>query len=158
MIWGCRYIGYTVTGSVPIGFYRIQPIGQNFSVRRGDYVAFCLPSSIAYIGKKAGYLAQGSCNERTDALVKKVIALPGDTVTVSDKVIIVNGKIYPAPVLKTDQHHHTVKRLIANGIYISHCVWVYGNGDIEHSWDSRYYGGIAINSIKKRMIPLLTFS
>ncbi len=61
-------------------------------------------------------------------------------------------------VQKTDQHHHSIERLVRNGTYTAHQIWVYDDDDSKHSQDSRYYGVIPLNKISQRMTLLIIFS
>ena len=79
----------TYTGSDPIGFYRFVP--NTGTIRPGNYVSFCLPKSVAQMGLSRGYLTDGSCPDATEQLLKEVIAVPGDQVSVTNNAIIVQS-------------------------------------------------------------------
>lgn len=149
---------FTYTGSIPVGFYRMVPMG---SIQRGDYISFCLPDKIANLGLERAYINPGSCANGSEELLKEVIAVAGDRVEVSDSAIRVNYQnlalSYFAPTAVVDKDHLPVHRFIKNGTCIAKGYWVYGYGNPRYSWDSRYYGEIPRTNIKHRLIPLWQF-
>lgn len=150
---------FTCTGSVPIGFYRILPkIGV---IKTNDYISFCLPDSVAKMGLQRGYLRYGQCQNKTEELLKEVIAIPGDQVTVADREIKVSHKSvtmdYLAPSRVIDKNGLPVHRFIKNGTYIAKGYWVYGYGSPHYSWDSRYYGAIERKNITHRLVKFWQF-
>ena len=158
IFWALGII-FTYTGSIPIGFYRtVHGAGH---IRRGDIIAFCLPDKVAAIGLKRGYLHRGTCANGSEALIKQVIAVPGDTVTITDQKITVDiatlGIDYFAPTHVIDKDHLPVVRFIKAGTYQAKGYWVYGFGSPHYSWDSRYYGGIPKGNIAHRLVPLWQF-
>ena len=157
LCWGLGII-FTDTGSVPVGFYRIVPLG---TIQRGDFIAFCLPDSMARLGLRRGYLKTGFCAGGSDALIKQVIAIPGDHLEVSDEAIRVFHQgfswFYGAPTRIFDHQHLPVHRFIVSGTVIARGYWVYGAGNPVYSWDSRYYGEISRANIQHRLVPLWQF-
>lgn len=150
------HVGYSVTGSVPVGFYQIGKHQTLSTLQRGEYFSFCLPKAVADVGLKAGYLQAGRCPSGSEPLLKQVIALPGDHVQLTDQAIIVNGMRYPAPRLLFDNTGQKILHRVPYGSCVARKVWVYGSGDFVHSWDSRYYGGITPEILNK-MTPLWVF-
>ncbi len=143
------------TASMPIGMYQ-RIMGP---VQRGSLVSVCLPKAIATEGVQKKYLTQGGCPGNSIAVLKQVIAIPGDTISVMNKGMRVAKKFYPAPIKLTDHEGQSIKRFIPNGIYhATSGYWLYGSGDVEHSWDSRYYGSVNATNVQGVYRPLLTFS
>lgn len=150
---------FTYTGSIPVGFYRI--VANSGPIQRGDIISFCLPDKVAEMGLKRGYLHHGTCANGSEELIKQVVAVPGDTVALSQNQMTVNGVTmgmeYFAPTHVMDKDHLPVYRFIQDGTYIANGYWVYGYGNPRYSWDSRYYGGIPKANIKHRLVPLCQF-
>lgn len=149
-------ISFNFTSSMPIGIY------QRFEQRKiflNDLISVCLPKPMAAIGKHRGYIGFGSCPNNSTPLLKELIALPGDTVVLSQSSITVNGVTYYTPQQKFDHNHKRIKHWVKNGVY-KHIkgVWVYGSHDPIHSWDSRYFGGIPVKNIQGIYKPLWVFS
>lgn len=152
-----KFIGvkFNYTDSMPVGFYKKT---QTTIIHRGDLVAVCLPQQIAKIGLKNHYLAHGSCTNGSIPVLKKIIAIPDDSVSLSNQFITVDDLSYPAPRQHKDFHNHLVKKIIRNGSYQHiQTYWLYGANDPVHSWDSRYYGGVTRQHIIGVYKPLLIF-
>lgn len=158
MLYSLRIV-FSYTGSIPIGFYRIESSFSN--IKQGDYISFCLSNAVAKIGMQRGYTHSGSCKNGSEELIKEVIAVPGDTVILSDDRFIVSSlssKItYIAPSKTIDKNHLYVYRFIKNGIYHSKGYWVYGFNSPKYSWDSRYYGEIPQENVKHKLFLLWAF-
>ena len=103
---------------------------EEIKIQQGDKVSLCLETEI----------------DNQDQLIKRVIAVPGDTVVLTRDSIIVNGLLYPYPTQRTDDHG---RRLYAypRGIYPgTPGYWVVSINSID-SLDSRYCGPISRSKI-----------
>ena len=150
------YIKINLTPSMPIGLYRQLPTTK---IDRGDIVSACLPLAIAKHGLARGYLTKGRCPGGSIAVLKKIIAIPGDTVQLTTKSMKVNNRRYPAPQHTQDSSGNVIIRWIHNGTYKNVTgYWLYGNHSPNLSWDSRYYGSLSRSNIYGVYKPLLIFS
>nr|MCH9770488.1 S26 family signal peptidase [Gammaproteobacteria bacterium] len=144
-----KYLGLKIndTSSMPIGIYQRA---TKTNIQSGDIVAVCLPKKIAEAGLKSGYLDSGNCPGHAIAILKTVIAVPGDTVTLTSKAIIVNNRThYFTPHQSLDHEHHHIKQWISYGSrYNIKGYWLYGTNDPIYSWDSRYYGSVLPEKIQ----------
>lgn len=141
-LFGLRF---NYTESMPIGFFKSVKAAV---VHRGDLVAVCLPKDIADEGLRRHYLKRGSCPSGVVPVLKKVVAVPGNTVRLSKKFITVNELMYQAPQQVKDHLQKPMRHFIKNGSYVdTKQYWLYGANDPERSWDSRYYGGVARSNI-----------
>ena len=75
----CAGFRFNPTPSLPKGIYRIV----SGTPERGDFIAFCLKS----LAKERGYLAPGSCPSGLRPLLKQVVGMPGDAITVEPDAI-----------------------------------------------------------------------
>lgn len=66
--------------------------------------------------------------------IKRVIGVPGDTISVKNNVVYINGKRYPEPFLKYRQSINVSPRYVPPGY-----LWVEGDNR-PVSYDSRYFG------------------
>jgi conjugative transfer signal peptidase TraF len=150
------HIQLNYTSSMPIGFYRRVVVTN---ITRGDLVAVCLPKQIAAIALQRGYLSAGHCPSKVIPVLKQVIAIPGDTVMLTNSEIAVNGLVYAAPFMPTDHKKKLLQKFVTSGLY-QHTdgYWIYGANDPVKSWDSRYYGGVDRKTIIGVYKPLLTFN
>lgn len=128
-----------ITPSIDQRLIQITPINE---ATRGDYVSFCRPLPI-------GNIPPGDCPDGTVPLVKRVIAIPGDTVMYTPTEIRVDGpsgwhQIHPM------RHVHAGRSNVAErfphpGYGVSMQVQpgtVVVQGDHPKSVDSRYFGAI----------------
>jgi conjugative transfer signal peptidase TraF len=141
--WICGYRVVT-TSSVPRGVWRIHP----GTVVKDGFVNICLPKTIALYGVAQGYLEHGICPGETESLMKRVIAVTGDTVDVSAAGIRVNGMLLANSRRRLrDDQGRLVRSFFALGTSAvpTGCYWLLGiNG---RSWDSRYYGCVPASGV-----------
>jgi len=149
-LWGLRL---NTSRSAPRGLYRILAT----SPARGAFIAVCLPPEVARFGRTRGYVGPGDCPGDVQAVIKQVIAGPGDTVDVNSAGVVVNGRLVPSsataaadsagrPLPHVTWGRHVVPR--------EH-VWLHGPGDAR-SWDSRYFGPLGVAQIRATVTPVLT--
>lgn len=143
------------SGSMPRGIYRVVPKPAQVD----DDVEVCLPHNLAAFGIRRGYLGDvGHCPDGSEPLVKQVVAMGGDTITVAMDFVAVNGKRLPySATLKQDEKGLPVAA-IERGIYVLKPdeVWLMGTHSTL-SWDSRYYGALKKENINAVVKPLLTW-
>lgn len=143
------------TDSMPRGLYSTE---RTKEYHTGDYVIVCLPEPIAKEGFDRGYLHRGiSCPDRIEPLIKEIIAIPGNTIELTDTAMIVNNKTYPAPLFKYDRKGRPTDYIPRTIYPNTNTYWLYGEHDPNYSWDSRYYGGVEASNIIGRAHPIFTF-
>jgi signal peptidase I len=142
--------------------YRLHP------VHRGDIIVFPAPPgaplesppphggsvlrrSLRYIGQRLGLTST------TDEFIKRVIALPGETVGGHDGHVYINGRLLLEPYLPPG----TVTPDFAPVTVPPHELWVMGDSR-QNSYDSKYFGPIKQSKIVGRAFlrvwPLTHFS
>ncbi len=142
------------TPSLPLGFYKIidEPI------QKGAHVAFCPPQTEAFDHALArGYIGRGNCPGGYSLLLKRVLAMAGDTVSIDQAGIVVNGEHLPnSAQLKADANNQPLPQYRFDAVL----------GDAEYlllsdlnpqSFDARYFGFIARDQIKQVVHPILTW-
>ncbi len=145
-----------LTPSLPAGFYAVSYTGVRLSANQT--VLVCLPGETARLARERGYIGRGDCPDGSEPLLKRIAAIPGDTVTVSADGIAVNGAMIPntAP-LRRDSAGRTLAAMppgrypVKPGAY-----WLIANAD-PRSFDSRYYGPLSAASVIGDARPLVTF-
>jgi conjugative transfer signal peptidase TraF len=136
---------WNVSASVPIGLYHVTPPDR---VRVTDLVVVEPPPALADFLAERNYLPRGV------PLLKRVIALPGQTVCRRDHVITVDG-IEVGAARESDHRGRALPvwegcRTLASGeIFVM-------NWQSTNSLDGRYFGPIAITSVVGRATPLWT--
>jgi conjugative transfer signal peptidase TraF len=142
-----------ISPSMPLGIYvkKLSPL------QRGDVVAVCLDAARQKLGLQRGYLIPGFRCGQTQPLIKKIIAIPGDRVVLTDEIIRVNGKSFFYRRLPQD-HQGLPLEAFPTGIYApTHAYWLLGVYN-THSWDSRYWGPLPGNYIIENLQPLITWT
>jgi conjugative transfer signal peptidase TraF len=149
----CDIVGLRINASpsLPLGLY------VTTSKPGANLVEFCPAEPFASLALSRGYRDPGACRDGGAPLLKPVVARAGDLVDVSAAGIAVNGRLLPntAP-LHTDTKDRPLTSW-APGRYIAQpgFVWVASSYN-PRSFDSRYFGPVAISSIRAHVRPLLT--
>jgi conjugative transfer signal peptidase TraF len=85
-------IRINTTHSYPPGLY----IKTHDPIKKGALVIFCPPDTKAFQEARArGYIGPGFCPGGYEYMIKKILAAPGDHVTISDLGVTVNGTLLP---------------------------------------------------------------
>lgn len=138
--------------SAPVGVWRVSAF-HAAELARGELVEVCPPDApIVHLMVDRGYLDRGNCAAtRVAPLLKAVGAVPGDTVIVQHgNAVAVNRQ----PVPNTE----ALPTLPAwpDGSYVVPAghVWLFSTYT-PASFDSRYFGPVAIAHIRGRASPVL---
>jgi conjugative transfer signal peptidase TraF len=143
--------------SAPPGLY----VPSGLPLERGAWVQLCLPEPVVSFGRERGYHPSGwppaRCADGSAPALKRLGAVAGDLVEVSERGIAVNGAPLPnTRPLPVDSAGRPLPWLVGLRLRIpeGQC-WVYSDS-IPNSWDSRYYGPLPATAIVARMRPLVT--
>ena len=139
------------SASLPIGLYKKT---SDKSVR---LVEFCPAEPSGILSARRSYRRPGNCPDGAEPLMKPIVAVAGDTVDVSPRGVAVNGKLLPNSAARP---FDTKNRPLQHWPYGTYRVapdtaWVISSFN-SRSFDSRYFGPIAISSIRRHLRPLLT--
>jgi conjugative transfer signal peptidase TraF len=135
------------SGSVPIGLYTVQPTDGLFV---STLVLATLPEPLATSLAQGGYLPRGL------PLLKRILALPKQSVCRNELIISVDG-IDVGAARERDHRGRPLPvwqgcRVIADGeVFLM-------NWDEPASLDSRYFGPLPTSAIIGRAEPLWTFA
>jgi conjugative transfer signal peptidase TraF len=139
-----RYI-WNASESVPIGLYRLHPTGR---LAVSELVAVQSPEPLATFLADRGYLPRGT------PLLKRVLALPGQTVC-RDQLAITVDKIEMGAVREHDRSGRPLPvwqgcHVIADGeVFLM-------NWRSADSLDGRYFGALPTSAIMGTAEPLWT--
>lgn len=151
----CWWLGVrlNLTASMPVGFYRVV----RGATERNVIVLICLPESIAEFAHERGYLPNGSCRGGVAPIGKRIVAVPGDTVAMTQAGLQVNGVLIPnSKSLPRDGRHRQLPELTKQlSIVAPHQLWVL-SWYSSRSFDSRYFGPIPDSAVQATIRPLLT--
>lgn len=138
-----------LTGSLPVGLYVVA----HGAPTHGSLVLVCLPNATAKWARGRGYVSRGAtCPEQAMPVGKPVFALPGDTVTVAEAGLLLNGRLAPNTRALGADHHGRLLPGLAAGRYAVRPgeLWVVSQYS-PFSFDSRYFGAVPIANIRTRI-------
>jgi conjugative transfer signal peptidase TraF len=136
---------WNASESVPVGLYSVETGGQ---LAVTNLVVAMPPDSVATFLDERGYVPLGV------PLIKRILALPGQSVCRNELAISVDG-ITMGMALAHDRQGRPLPvwqgcRAIAQGeVFLM-------NWDVPASFDGRYFGPIPLHTIIGRAIPLWT--
>lgn len=152
LLMGFLGVRINASPSLPLGIYSITDNAD------APLIEFCPAEPYGSFAAIRGYRSEGSCSDGATPFLKPVVARGGDIVSISAKGIAVNGNLIPhsAPLEEDTQHRPMTpwpfgRYEVANGT-----VWVASSYN-DRSFDSRYFGPVAISSIRNHLRPLVTF-
>jgi conjugative transfer signal peptidase TraF len=137
---------WNASESAPIGLYHVQPADMLFAT---TLVVAIPPEPLATVLSQGGYLPHGV------PLLKRIVALPGQSVCRDELTISVDG-IEIGAARERDRRGRALPvwrgcRVIADGeVFLM-------NWDEPASLDSRYFGPLPLTAIVGRAVPLWTF-
>jgi conjugative transfer signal peptidase TraF len=142
-----------LSGSIPTGLYHVA--GDASQAKRGDIVLACLPSPVSGLAHSRGYVPRGgSCPNSLAPVGKIIMAIPGDTVTVANSGLVVNGTpVSHSRPLKRDGAGRLLPTL-STGRYVVRAGSAWLIGKSGRSFDSRYFGPVPLASVFARVRPL----
>jgi len=134
-----------LSSSLPYGVYRLSPMSDHNNIKRNDLVLFCLQKNIAKKTLAPKYLDNGNCELGLAPIGKRIIAVPGDIVTVNDSGIYINGLHIKNSArnqnLRGKNYVNFDRQMLLNDEFIV-------ASELTDSYDSRYFGIIHKKDIK----------
>jgi conjugative transfer signal peptidase TraF len=143
------------TSSMPRGLWRLAADDRTPSKK--DIIAVCPPDGpITALARKRGYIGAGRCPNGLEPLLKPVVAVAGDQVTVSAAGITVNGQNLPQSVpLRLDSAGRPIEAYSFGAYRVPPgMAWIV-SGYSPNSFDSRYFGPVPVANIEGRAMPVL---
>ncbi len=137
------------THSLPVGLYYWSDV----PIRKGSIVLFKPDHStpLEQLGIERGYEA------RELPLLKRVVALAGDVVSVSSSGVSINGQLLPN---SASLFHDEAGRPLAMA-QLDHSRLGTDQGFLmgvtPTSWDSRYFGPVPLSRCSGSFVPILTW-
>jgi conjugative transfer signal peptidase TraF len=139
-----RYV-WNASNSVPIGLYRVQPINR---LRVTELVAVQPPDLLAMFLDLNGYLPIGV------PMLKRVLALPGQTVCRNGLTIAVDG-IDVGDAQERDGHGRPLPAWQGCHVIADGDVFVM-NWQSADSLDGRYFGPLPASAVIGKAVPVWT--
>ena len=141
-----------LTASEPRGLY----LTEQKPWRRSSLVVFRLPARLSAAALERGYAFLGPTADTAMDGLKRVAALPGDTVVLASNGLTINGSLWPASKpLGQDSSGRSIHHYPFGTYRVRHGqVWLLS--DNVRGWDSRYFGPLPVSKIICAAEPLLT--
>lgn len=138
---------FNFTESFPYGIY--QDI-KNKNLSKGDMVVFCPPKKEIFdFAMKQGFLSAGECPNGSVSLLKKVVAMDGDSIKITDKVYV-NGEPVKKSTIQKFPYKSMDLTLGKDQLFLM-------SDFCEMSFDSRYFGEIDRKQIVSIVRPVFTW-
>jgi conjugative transfer signal peptidase TraF len=132
-----------LTPSEPLGIWRIVPL--NREVRVGDVVFVCPPDNSTMREARArGYLRGGACKGGFAPLIKMVVALPGQRISVGREVEIDGVLLVNSHVAHVDGQGRRLPSAVGGPVPDGS---VFLHSGYPGSFDSRYFGPLPMHEI-----------
>ncbi len=152
LLFLCHSVGLrlNLSGSLPHRLYRVRFLADAEEIRRGDIVVFDHLKSVN--GNLSAAVVRGYLSANTPML-KRVLAVPGDTVELRNNGIAVNGAYAEHCVLLSQDSHGNILSVtptpltLREGFY-----WL--SSDPERGFDSRYFGPVGKQDLSHRAFPI----
>jgi conjugative transfer signal peptidase TraF len=123
---------FNPTPSLPKGIYRLA----SGAPQKNDLVSFCLEGEFAELALERGYLEPGSCPSGLRLLLKRLAALPGDSIDPS-----------AFQIRSVDSHGRTMSAVPLPSVVPPGMALVLA--DHPGSFDSRYFGLVPLENLQR---------
>jgi conjugative transfer signal peptidase TraF len=137
---------YNPTDSAPRGWYWLQPTNVFFE---GDEVLVDLPDPAARLAAERSYLPLGV------PLLKRIGARAGQRVCIRERVVYIDGKP-AATALPCDTAGRPLPTFSQCRLLLPSELFLL-NPAKRTSFDSRYFGPVAVSRVRGRAVPLWTW-
>jgi len=143
------------TRSIPLGLYWTSKL----PVSKGAYVLFCPPKSDVFeVAKERDYISAGFCTSGYGYMMKRVFAVKGDAISVTDNGVMVNGSLLPlSKPLKADKAGRSLPMYRIHDFVLKDSDLLLMSDVTGTSFDSRYFGAISRSQIKAVIVPIFTW-
>ncbi len=146
---------YNATPSLPLGFYQQidKPIGQ------GAYVAFCPDKRDVFdMALARNYISAGDCSNGYRPLLKRVLAITGDTVSINKRGVFINTRHTPnSAQMETDARGAELPAYQLNQHTLSDQQFLLMSDINPKSFDARYFGLAKRSEITAVVRPIFTW-
>ncbi|NQY74400.1 MAG: conjugative transfer signal peptidase TraF [Candidatus Margulisbacteria bacterium] len=149
------FLGYRVnlSHSYPIGIWKIT---SRFDPKtdKGKIVLICISNKeVSNMAQERGYIRAGVYGHKPQPILKRVMGLSGDNITVSKEGVSINDFLIPnSKLLSIDSGGRNLERANSTMLEKGH-VWVMSEYH-PRSFDSRYFGPLLLADISGVIDPV----
>ncbi len=160
-VWAAYLAGARInrTNSLPQGLYRV--VGK--APEKGDIVAFWPRDTAAMReARRRGYILGGVYNttggEGYSLLMKRLMAVAGDVVSIIDDGVMINGSLVPnTRPLAADGAGNPLPRLRFTNYRLGDGEALFLSDHLPRSFDGRYFGIQEQRQIVETVVPVWTW-
>lgn len=143
-----------MTPSEPLGLWRIRPLNRPAMI--GDLVFICPPQTEAMrLARRRGYLRGGLCPGGYAPLIKTIVGVAGQRVSIGRSVSIGGVPLVLSRLADVDGKGRPLKPALS-GVIPANDVFLHA--DFLGSFDSRYFGPVPISGILGFADEVLTYA
>jgi len=150
----CYFSGIHIntTKSIPSGVY----LTVERPVKKGEYVIFCPPKNKVFdMAKERGYISGGFCLGNYSYMMKKILAVKNDTITINTNGVIVNTVLVPfSKLIKADAGGKLLPQLSIQSYVLKTDELLLMSDVNKRSFDGRYFGLVNRNQVKSVIDPI----
>jgi conjugative transfer signal peptidase TraF len=148
----CGWLGLRLNTSPSL------PVGVYITTETGNLVEFCPAEPFASVALARGYRSSGVCPDGGAPLLKPVVATSGDVVDFWPGGLEVNNFRIPntAPLSSDAKGRPLTHWPFGRYMVPTSMAWVASSYN-GRSFDSRYFGPVAVTAIRDRVRPVLSF-
>ena len=142
------------SNSIPEGLYWTS----HALIKKGDYVIFCPPKEKIFDeAMRRGYIDVGFCPGGYGYMMKAVLAVNGDIISINNNGVEVNGHILPySKPIAADSLDRPLPHLNITK-HLSNTELLLMTDQSPISFDARYFGPISRSQIKSVIKPIFTW-
>jgi len=146
---------YNATPSLPLGFYQ----KVNDAIGQGAYVAFCpIKREVFDMALARNYISTGDCENGYRPLLKRVLAMAGDTVSISKHGVFINAKhVANSAQMEADATGAVLPAYRLDQHTLSDQEFLLMSDINPKSFDARYFGLAKRSEITAVVQPVLTW-
>ena len=141
-----------MTDSIPRGIYHIS----TSAAHKNSYILFCPDKREVFkMAKDRSYITPGFCPNHTGYLMKKIVAVEGDTISSTRQGVFVNDRLldYSKPK-KQDSFNRALPQWRILNYQLKEHELLAMTDQSEWSFDGRYYGLINTSQIEAVITPV----
>lgn len=156
-LWGAGVV-YCAGGSMPRGLYVKEP-RHPMQLSVGDIVLACVsgPGLVA-LARDRGYLATGPCAGQSARVIKRVAAVEGDRVRITQTGVFVNDRWWPASApLHVDAKGRPMPSAIRLDLRLNGEEVLLMSDGAPSAFDGRYFGITPRKEVHHVLRPVLSW-
>lgn len=141
--------------SYPVGLYWTT----NKTPEKGDLVYACPPDNkVVMLAKRRGYLGFGDCSGEVERVIKRIVAMAGDSVVIGQEGVFVNGSILiNSKPRGKDQGGRPVDAYSPDIFKVNEDEVLLMSEYNVNSFDGRYFGPVPLANIEHVIRPVITW-